>query len=262
MELAGKPRQEEQEAKRRQLVTAHLQRIQTTPQEVLAEQLADTELANQQELERLKRENKNLKESAGKDTLTGLDNRRTFDEEIHRAVVAALRSGKPISVIFLDIDRFKEINDKQGHLAGDAVLQGVSSEIKLGIRETDRACRYGGEEIVVILPDTPLNQAVGVAERLRRKIAASPTAFEGIKINATASSGVGSFSPTNSGIQIAPDETKTIIDQLKNNADKAMYAAKAAGRNRTGFTSPDGRVGILEQDPTNHSKLIAKYQGS
>lgn len=217
----------------------------------------------------LEEKNNNLVEQAqlaGKDPLTGLDNRRTFEEEIHRAVVAALRNGKPISVIFADIDHFKEINDKEGHSAGDSVLRGVSNEIKnKGIRETDRACRYGGEEIVVILPDTPSNQAIGVAERLRRKIATSPTTFEGKQITVEASFGVSSFTPTNSGLQKTPEEIETTINQLIHTADNAMYAAKEAGRNKTGFVNPDGKVAVLVQDPNQepnniHSKLIAKYK--
>lgn len=200
--------------------------------------------------------------SNGKDKLTGLDNRERFDEEIERAVNIAIRTGQPLSLILGDLDHFKSVNDERGHLAGDAALQTVSSVIKDEARETDRICRYGGEEFITILPNLSLENAIGVSERFRRRITASPVKFNNEQFSVTTSMGVSSFIETTPDIRRSPSEIKDIIHNLIGNADKAMYTAKKAGRNKTGFLNSEGKFAVLEESPTSPSKMIAVNKGS
>ncbi len=223
-------------------------------------------LSPQAELEALRQQNRELKsrnqileQLARKDELTGLDNRRSFEEEIRRAVSGAIRAKQPISIVFADIDLFKQLNDTYGHQAGDRVLQSVSAGFKDGIRDEDRACRYGGEEVVIILPNTSLNNAIGVSERLRHRTENSTIDHDGRQIKATASFGVSSFVPTDINTQ-DPGENAIgpTINKLVEDADQAMYGAKSAGRNRTGFINPEGKIGVLEKDPQNNSKMVLR----
>ena len=153
------------------------------------------------------------------DPLTEAYNRRTFIELATRELKQCLRSGRPLSVMVLDLDHFKDINDNHGHLAGDKVLCRVKRIIDDCLRAGDLSARYGGEEFVVLLPETSLSGALKLAERLREAIAEVPNA--GIAV--TASMGVASLEVV--------DETWT-LERLLARADKAMYAAKFAGRNR------------------------------
>lgn len=246
----------QQESERRKLIGTYHQRIKTTPPEVLAEQLADADLENQGKLKELNQKNKRLEESARKDGLTGIDNRRTFEEEIRREIRRILRTGQPISIIMADIDNFKIINDIRGHLAGDEALRSFATILQKGIRQTDRVCRYGGEEFVIILPDTNLNHANGVTERLRRSTEASK--------QVTASFGVTTFFPEGSyppEEELQEEITENITQQLLGSADDAMYAAKRTGKNKTGFMDYNGEINILEKSPTNSNKMVIKrYQ--
>lgn len=224
-------------------------------------------LTSEQELAILRQQNKELIERNKAlelltriDELTGLGNYRGFTETMHREIVGAIRKGKTVSLILMDIDNFKDFNFSNGHSAGNLALQNVATAVKTGIRETDEAYRYGGEEIVVILPDTALNSAIGVSERLRRAREAAPIEVNDKQLKVTTSMGVGSFIPSSPNIQKTPGEINQIINKLINDADTAMYAAKVAGRNRTGFTNPRGQVGVLEAISANPPKMAAAYQ--
>ncbi|MCI0493742.1 GGDEF domain-containing protein [candidate division KSB1 bacterium] len=162
---------------------------------------------------------KNLSLLAYYDQLTGLFNRRFYDLNIEREIKTAQRQKSQVSLIMIDIDHFKKFNDTYGHQKGDEVLEGVSGIIRSRIRETDFACRYGGEELVVILPDTSITEAQKVAEKIRRSVAElSPIQFD---VQVTISLGVaGSSSALNTP------------DLLFKAADKAVYQAKENGRNR------------------------------
>ncbi|HEX2378379.1 MAG TPA: sensor domain-containing diguanylate cyclase [Gaiellales bacterium] len=155
------------------------------------------------------------------DALTGLANRRQFYEVLGREYERAQRFGTPLSLILLDIDDFKQINDTRGHLAGDAVLHGVAATLAELIREIDMAARYGGEEFAILLPQTAQDGAAQLAERLRREIAARPIRFGPDEIDGI----TASF-----GVAAGPEDSMTQIDLIAS-ADAALYQAKRDGKN-------------------------------
>jgi len=162
-------------------------------------------------------------EMAITDALTGLFNRRYMETHLNGLVEQAAARGKPIAVMVLDIDYFKSINDGHGHDAGDDVLREFALRIRKCIRNIDLACRYGGEEFVVVMPETDLAVAAMVAERLRRRIAAEAFSIQqGAKsLDVTLSIGIAALSG-------AEDTAATILKR----ADTALYRAKRDGRNR------------------------------
>jgi diguanylate cyclase (GGDEF)-like protein len=160
-------------------------------------------------------------ESALRDPLTGLLNRRYFDEAVETAHASARRSGDPLSLIVLDLDRFSAVNNEHGHSVGDAVLRRVARSIKGAVREGDVVVRYGGEEFVVVTPGTDDDGAVEIAERIRHAVAhAGSEPIDGRMIPLTISGGVACLvdEPDGRGLFRA--------------ADSALLAAKRAGRNR------------------------------
>jgi len=162
-------------------------------------------------------------EMAITDALTGLFNRRYMESHVATLVEQAAARSKPLTVMVLDIDYFKSINDTHGHDAGDDVLRDFALRIKRSIRGIDLACRYGGEEFVLIMPETDMAVAAMVAERLRRRIAAEPFSIQ---------KGAKSVPVTISiGIAGLRDKDDTAASVLKR-ADQALYRAKRDGRNR------------------------------
>jgi diguanylate cyclase (GGDEF)-like protein/PAS domain S-box-containing protein len=159
-------------------------------------------------------------ELATVDTLTGLYNRRHFIELANREILRARRYAEPLSVVMFDLDHYKRINDRHGHQAGDRVLVEIASLCRANLRGTDIACRYGGDEITILLPSTCLEQAMQFAERLRGLIESAriPNGKKPLKI--TASIGVATFQA----------ESNT-LETLLGDADRALYQAKQ-GRNR------------------------------
>ena len=167
--------------------------------------------ANQEELEKL----------ANFDSLTGLYNRRVILRELGYYIRFAHRYKDELSLIMLDIDDFKKVNDEYGHLAGDSVLEKMAALMKAGIRDTDEAGRYGGEEFLVILPRTNVNSALDVAERIRRNIeAANMIDDSGDVFHITVSLGLSLYQDG--------DDERSLISR----ADQALYAAKSNGKNR------------------------------
>jgi len=159
---------------------------------------------------------------AGTDELTKAYNRRRFLEYGAREMAMSRRMGRPLTVVMLDLDHFKLVNDVFGHPAGDTVLRSVCGRLKEGLRGTDLLCRYGGEEFALLLPETEPERGMAVAERLRAAVAEKPVEWEGQGIPVTASFGVfGSV----------PGEGAEMEGWLQQ-ADQALYLSKTGGRNR------------------------------
>lgn len=162
-----------------------------------------------------------LQRLAAADPLTGLLNRRVFIESLSEELQRARRYGHPLSLILLDIDRFKTINDTFGHQIGDETLKAIAHTLAKTARSVDRTGRIGGEEFALVLPETGVLDAAQFAERLRDRIAACTVLADGQKIAVTASLGVA-------GLSNAEETCESILGR----ADRAMYHAKDAGRDR------------------------------
>jgi diguanylate cyclase (GGDEF)-like protein len=165
--------------------------------------------------------NKDLARLATLDPLTGVFNRRTMAELANRAIAASKRHGRALSLLILDIDHFKRINDQFGHEAGDLALCRVVELVQGELRESDIFARLGGEEFVAILADADEKVALGLAERVRERLAQAGFAISGWPVALNVSVGVGTLGP-----EISDFET------LLRQTDRAMYAAKRGGRNR------------------------------
>lgn len=176
-------------------------------------------LATEEEEEALRR----VFEAAMTDGLTGLFNRKHTDERLAAELAFAVRHGTPLSVVLVDVDFFKRVNDTHGHPAGDAVLRAVSRAMAQQLRTEDVLGRYGGEEFLVVARGTGKDEGMRIAERLRANIAANPIIFEGITIPVTASFGVASVSCC------AAPATREALVAL---ADERLYRAKETGRDR------------------------------
>ena len=159
---------------------------------------------------------------AATDALTGLPNRRSFSDGLGLEFRRARRYSRPLAVLMLDLDNFKEMNDSHGHPFGDFLLAEVASTLARGVRDSDLVARYGGEEFVVMLPETTSDEAVAVAEKLRRAIADREFAQGDVRVRLQLSAGVAGFE--GQGLE-GPAELVT-------RADRALYVAKRTGRDR------------------------------
>jgi len=166
---------------------------------------------------------KQLKETAVTDGLTGVANHKSFVERLAVEFNRVQRYGSGLSLMMIDIDTFKEINDTHGHVAGDAVLKMIASIIKGNVRQSDFAARYGGDEFALILPETSIEKAYKVGEKLRRRVESTPIGLnEKTAVRVTLSIGVASYLSSMRDPQ-----------DLVQKADEALYMAKKAGRNKT-----------------------------
>lgn len=186
-------------------------------------------------LERVRRDLKNTTEITMIDPLSKLFNRRYLDGdanqigELERLYERAKRERRPLGAIMLDIDHFKIVNDQHGHIAGDEILRKIADLIRMNIRKTDVAVRYGGEEILLLLPDVTPNGVRQIAEILRQAVEKYNFNINGLKNglnNVTISLGATSFDPNNSTLF---ENKNTLIEVV----DKAMYLSKQKGRNKT-----------------------------
>jgi len=167
-----------------------------------------------------------LKHVSLTDPLTGVHNRRYFDQRMREESDRARRSGRPISCLFVDVDRFKSINDRFGHPTGDEVLRGVAARVKGELRLSDALGRYGGEEFSAVLADTDAATVASIAERIRAVIeGAEFKDSSGGLVPVTVSVGTATFLPQRA------DDAALLAVQLVGRADAAVYAAKDAGRN-------------------------------
>lgn len=164
------------------------------------------------------------------DSLTGLYNRQSFDETLESEINRAKRHEKELSILFLDLDDFKEVNDSFGHQTGDEVLKQVAKIVINEKRSEDFAARYGGEEIVVIMPETGKVDSLVLGERIRKRVEEMRIDFNGHTVRLTISGGLASF-----------PENATDAESLLKCADDALYRAKGSGKNGISFFSQDKR---------------------
>jgi diguanylate cyclase (GGDEF)-like protein len=178
-----------------------------------------------------------LAEGALQDALTGLYNRRHLDERLGSELAASQRHGRVLSLLMIDIDHFKRVNDAHGHLAGDEALKMVAFVLRGALRREDVLARYGGEEFVVIARETGLDGARALAERIRRAVERSRCAWQGAELAVTISIGV---TVADGVAEVVPGRTER---ELVEAADRALYAAKQQGRNRVVALARDAPAG-------------------
>lgn len=182
-----------------------------------------------------------VNEMAMCDALTGLSNRRRFVPAARRELDLAQRHRQSLAVVLLDVDHFKAVNDTFGHLQGDAVLVEVARRCQRALRATDLLARWGGEEFIMLLPNTPLPQARQLAERVREAIVCEPRIrIEGQDVQVTASLGATG---------IGPGQTLS-LDELIQRADLALYQAKSAGRDRVAMSESAPPTAVDRLQPT------------
>ncbi|MCB0104207.1 MAG: diguanylate cyclase [Anaerolineales bacterium] len=184
----------------------------------------DLKLVNeslQEQLNENERLRLQLQEQAIRDPLTGVFNRRYFAEALDNQTARAIREGVPFSLIILDVDHFKKVNDTYGHKCGDIILQSLARFLMQNTRRSDIVCRFGGEEFVILMPDATTESAYERAELFRKQFEATVNEYEGERVHATFSAGVASFP--------AHAESGEVLLGL---ADQALYRSKAGGRNR------------------------------
>lgn len=167
-----------------------------------------------------------IQRQATSDGLTGLINHKTFYEILEKELWRSRRYGGQISLIMVDIDNFKKINDTYGHRAGDKVIREISTKIKECIRQIDTAARYGGDEFAVILPNTSLAEATIAAERMVEAVSHSPTTWKKDLIALSISVGVGQY------------DADTTPEDITSHSDQALYTAKRAGKNTVKIFEP------------------------
>jgi diguanylate cyclase (GGDEF)-like protein len=177
--------------------------------------------------DRVVQANRRLAELSLTDALTSLRNRRYFEERLAAECARAAREHAPLTLVMMDLDHFKAVNDKWGHAVGDLVLRHAASTIVNNIRAGDVACRVGGEEFMVVCPGTTSSEAFEVAERVREALRARAVTTDKGAVPVTASFGVAEF-----GVGETPSDVCRRVD-------KALYSAKAHGRNRTNSPLPE-----------------------
>jgi diguanylate cyclase (GGDEF)-like protein len=205
-----------------------------------------------EELEALRLENEELKQALHTDMLTGLYNYRHLLDALESEMERTRRTRMPTSLIMLDLDHFKQVNDTWGHEIGNLVLIKVAEVIRTTLRKMDVACRYGGEEFTIILPNTHLPQAVNVAERLRSNIQNNPLVTGEETIPLSASFGVELYRP----------EMTLSADELIHLTDGYLYQAKQNGRNQVAHpawpestqVSADEKAALVSPSPMQSEK--------
>lgn len=193
---------------------------------IVAERIVNLESRLRAAADELRQRNEDLDQKSKIDPLMGIGNRSSFETKIREVHTNAAAHGGRYSLVMCDVDHFKHFNDTFGHQAGDEILRRIADAVQLGIRSSDSQYRYGGEEIIIVLPDLNLAGAKRVAERVRRQVAGAEFALENadLPFHVTISCGVASY----------PDQAQTreTHTEVIERADSAMYQAKRQGRNR------------------------------
>lgn len=184
--------------------------------------VGETDCAIALEVSELRQELSELSDLVRTDTLTGIANYRYFLKALEQEIERTQRSGQPTSLIMLDIDFFKKVNDQWGHEVGNQALIHISSLLQQTVRMLDIPCRYGGEEFTVILPNTPMTASIPVAERIRSSIQDTPLNVAGKLLEMTVSLGITTYT----------EQQKITVAELVKQADEYLYRAKESGRNR------------------------------
>jgi len=203
------------------ILFAHSAHIRTVVLHEMRIRLRQRQGALQRQIEAIQHEQVHLTEQANRDPLTGLYNRRYLDDSLQRELDRCAREGSALSLLLIDLDHFKRINDRHGHTTGDEVLRRISALLRQNRRSSDICCRYGGEEFLLVLPQLNLETAIELAERCRCLVAEQRWLADGQPFDVTLSIGVA----CSTDARTAP---ATLIDL----ADRALYRAKAEGRNR------------------------------
>lgn len=207
--------------------------LQKQINEGLEARVQERTVAMQHALEGLSAANQRLAELSRHDNLTGLFNRQVLNEELERMLAQAKRSQRPIAMLMMDLDYFKQVNDEYGHLVGDACLQHTAQRMQQRMRSNDLLARFGGEEFAAILCDTDQAGAYDLAEQLREDLANHPCLYQGLSITLSLSIGVCALIP----------DAQSNREQLLRQADQALYQAKDAGRNRVACYEASTRDG-------------------
>jgi diguanylate cyclase (GGDEF)-like protein len=202
----------------------------------MTKRLANYDAMNVEKIKRLnvglERANRRLEQLATTDSLTGLWNRRVFFERLEQEITRTQRSGDSLSLVLIDLDHFKNVNDTMGHQAGDEVLRRVGGLLQMAIRKSDVAARYGGEEMAIILPSADKAGALNLAESIRLLVAAECIAVGDLSLNVTASMGVATTA------DLAEPDAASLVEI----ADLALYRAKHGGRNRVESATPTSEL--------------------
>jgi len=223
---------DKQEAQRQALISVEnneraqeeLLKLQSQSQEELENRVQERTLELNIALQELEEVNQVLEEKNTQDELTGLFNRRCYDQKILAEYRRSKRNLTPLSLVIIDIDHFKDVNDTHGHLAGDHCIVWLSNHIKKSLkRSSDMAFRYGGEEFCLILPDTDAKGAMTLAEELRNRIAKQVCTYKEVSFPLTISNGIFTY----------VQQDNVLPEQIFSSADKALYQAKHDGRNQT-----------------------------
>jgi diguanylate cyclase len=212
--------------------------------EMVADVIGDMVRANQSLQSKLETAESRLEQQAAEieahisrsltDPLTGLPNRREFNDRLEERMAAWNRRGEPFSLLMLDVDHFKKLNDRYGHPAGDQVLAAISRALRGAVRREDAVVRYGGEEFAILLPNTSLDQIARVVQNIHDAVTRVVVDHNGQKIAATISGGAAAIA--------THEQEASLIER----ADAALYAAKAAGRNRTFVHDGAGSCAVTE----------------
>lgn len=218
-----------------------MQELQIVLEERVEQRTSELDFSNQQlmvQLERINSLKAKLQQEAIHDSLTGLFNRRHLDEVLPIELARSKRANSPLTILMLDIDHFKNINDTHGHQVGDTVLQAVSNTLKTSVRAGDIVCRYGGEEFILVFPGMQAGDGRARAEKIRMMIGSQTIRERDQLIGVTISIG-GSVYPKDGNSD----------DKLISLAYLALYRAKQNGRNRVEFAEPNDHAQNVKVGP-------------